>query len=139
MHRGATGGIGTDHHLLRAKVRLHLKCRPKNKREGRLRLDYLKLTDDNSISAFKTEIKRHRQMLRRENENLSVNEKFRKFVGYVREHGKQYFGNKNRYKKTHKEWFTPELKEIVDQKAKAYVDWHLHRTKVCENKYRNKY
>ncbi|CAF1601977.1 unnamed protein product [Rotaria magnacalcarata] len=29
VHRGATGGIGTDHHLSRAKVRLHLKCRKK--------------------------------------------------------------------------------------------------------------
>ncbi|CAF4547529.1 unnamed protein product, partial [Rotaria magnacalcarata] len=28
-HRGETGGIGADHHLLRAKVRLHLKCRKK--------------------------------------------------------------------------------------------------------------
>ncbi len=26
-HRGATGDIGTDHHLLIAKVRIHLKCR----------------------------------------------------------------------------------------------------------------
>ena len=28
-YRGATGGIGTDHHLLMAKVRIHLKCRKK--------------------------------------------------------------------------------------------------------------
>ena len=139
VHRGATDGIATDHHLLRAKVRLHLKCRPKNMREGQLRLDHLKLTDDSLISAFKIEIKRHRQVLRRENENLSVNEKFRKFASCVREHGKQYFGNNNNFKNTHKEWFTPELKEIVDQKAKAYVDSQLHRTTVRENKYRNKY
>ncbi|CAF4298915.1 unnamed protein product, partial [Rotaria sordida] len=29
-HRGATDGIGTDHHLTRAKIRLHLKCRRKS-------------------------------------------------------------------------------------------------------------
>jgi len=35
-YRGATGGIGTDHHLLRAKVRVHLKCRQKKVKTGRL-------------------------------------------------------------------------------------------------------
>ncbi|CAF3953827.1 unnamed protein product [Rotaria sp. Silwood1] len=32
VHRGATGGIGTVHHLLRAKVRLHWKCRRKTEK-----------------------------------------------------------------------------------------------------------
>ena len=43
VHRGATDGIGTDHHFLLAKVRLHLIYWPKNKREDRLRLDHLKI------------------------------------------------------------------------------------------------
>ncbi|CAF4152005.1 unnamed protein product [Rotaria sordida] len=33
VHRGATGGIGTDHHLIRAKIRLHLKCRRKKEKK----------------------------------------------------------------------------------------------------------
>ncbi|CAF4265621.1 unnamed protein product, partial [Rotaria sp. Silwood2] len=32
VHRGTAGGIGTDHHLLRAKIRLHLKCRRKTEK-----------------------------------------------------------------------------------------------------------
>ena len=54
----------------------------------------------------------------------------------VQEHGNQYFGNNNnKFQKPHKEWFIPELKEIIDQKAKAYVDWRLYPTTVHENKY----
>ncbi|CAF3954733.1 unnamed protein product, partial [Rotaria magnacalcarata] len=34
-HRDATGGIRTDHHLLRAKVHIHLKCRKKTTETGR--------------------------------------------------------------------------------------------------------
>ncbi|CAF3960540.1 unnamed protein product [Rotaria magnacalcarata] len=108
-HRGATGGIGTDHHLLRAKIRLHLKCPNENK------------------------------SIRRDNKTLSVNEKFTNFVNSVLERGRHYFGNNKSIHKGGKEWFTPELKEIVDKKAKAYADWQLHRSTTNENKYRNRY
>ena len=94
------------------------------------------MTDDSLTSACKVERKRHRQVLPSENENLSVNEKFGKFASCAREHGKQYFGYNNNFQTAHKEWFTSELKEIVDQKAKAYVDWQLHQTTGHENKYR---
>ena len=33
VRRGDTGGIGTDHHLLQANIRLHLKCRRKNREQ----------------------------------------------------------------------------------------------------------
>ncbi|CAF4314787.1 unnamed protein product, partial [Rotaria sp. Silwood2] len=138
-HRGATGGIGTDHHLLRAKIRLHLKCRRKAEKKYRLRLDQSKLADDCLLSAFQIELANEIKAIRRDNKTLSVNEKFTNFVNSVRERGRHYFGNNKSIHKGGKEWFTPELKEIVDKKAKAYVDWQLHRSTTNENKYRNRY
>ncbi|CAM4800706.1 unnamed protein product [Rotaria magnacalcarata] len=138
-HRGATDGIGTDHHLLRAKIRLHLKCRRKTEKKYRLRLDQSKLTDNCLVSAFQIDLANENKSIRRDNKTLSVNEKFTNFVNSVLERGRHYFGNNKSIHKGGKEWFTPELKEIVDKKAKAYVDWQLHRSTTNENKYRNRY
>ncbi|CAF4625792.1 unnamed protein product, partial [Rotaria sp. Silwood2] len=79
-HRDATGGIGTDHNLLRAKIRLHLKCRRKTEEKYRLRLDQSKLTDDCLLSAFQIELANERKAIRRDNKTLSVNEKFTNFL-----------------------------------------------------------
>ncbi len=70
---------------------------------------------------------------------LSVNEKFTKFGDYIREHGKHYFGEDQGYQNNTKEWFTLYIKDIVDKKANAYVQWQLHRGMKEENDYRNKY
>ncbi|CAF4806298.1 unnamed protein product [Rotaria sp. Silwood1] len=139
VHRGVTGGIGTDHHLLRAKICLHLESRKKTEKKYRIRLDQSKLTDNNLLSAFRIELANESKAIRGDNKTLSVNEKFTNFVNSVRERGRHYFGNNKSIHKGGKEWFTPELKEIVDKKAKAYVDWQLHRNTTNENKYRNRY
>ncbi|CAF5081306.1 unnamed protein product, partial [Rotaria magnacalcarata] len=58
---------------------------------------------------------------------------------YIREHSKEYFIKDQKYQKNTKEWFTHEIADIVDKKAKAYVQWQHHRGKIDENKYRNQY
>ncbi|CAF5087639.1 unnamed protein product, partial [Rotaria sp. Silwood1] len=58
---------------------------------------------------------------------LSVNEKFTEFVDYVHEQGKEYFGKDQGCRNSTKEWFTQEIADIVDKKAKAYVQWQRHR------------
>ena len=122
-YRGATGGIGTDHHLLRAKVRIHLKYRKKPAETGRLKLDYEKLNNENVVAEFQAELLKHRNNTVEGNENLSVKEKFTQFTDYMREHSKEYFAKNQKYQKNTKEWFTNEIAEIVDKKAKAYVQW----------------
>jgi hypothetical protein len=137
-HRGATGGIGTDHHLLRAKIRIHLKCRQKTAKTGRLKLDRAKLNDENVLATFQAELTKYRENTKKDEMKLSVNEKFTKFADYIREHGKQYFGE-DQGNQNKKEWFTPYIKDIVDRKAKAYVQWQLRRGMKEEDEYRNKY
>ena len=53
-------GIGTDHHLLRAKVRIRLKCRKKTAETDRLKLDYEKLNNENMVAEFQAELLKHR-------------------------------------------------------------------------------
>ncbi|CAF4980960.1 unnamed protein product, partial [Rotaria magnacalcarata] len=139
VHRGATGGIGADYHLLRAKVRLHLKCCKKTTETGRLKLDYEKLNNEKLVAEFQTELLKHRNNTQENNRDLSVNEKFTQFADYIREHSKEYFIKDQKYQKNTKEWFKYEIADIVDKKAKAYVQWQHHRRKIDENKYRNRY
>ncbi|CAF5059280.1 unnamed protein product, partial [Rotaria magnacalcarata] len=92
--RGATGGIGTDHHLLRAKIRLHLKCRRKTEKKYRLRLDQSKPTDNCLVSAFQIDLANENKGIRRDNNTLSVNEKFANFVNSVLE---RVYGGQHEY------------------------------------------
>ncbi|CAF3834114.1 unnamed protein product, partial [Rotaria magnacalcarata] len=92
--RGATGGIGTDHHLLRAKMRLHLKCRRKTEKKYRLRLDQSKPTDNCLVSAFQIDLANENKGIRRDNNTLSVNEKFANFVNSVLE---RVYGGQHEY------------------------------------------
>ena len=115
-YRGATGGIGTDHHL-RAKVRIHLKCRKKTAETGRLKLDYEKLNNENVVAEFQAELLKHRNSTVEGNKDLSVEEKFTQFTDYVRKHSKEYFAKARKYQKNTKEWFTQEIAEIVDKKS----------------------
>ncbi|CAF5024002.1 unnamed protein product, partial [Rotaria magnacalcarata] len=128
-HRGATGGIGTDHHLLMVKVRIHLKCRKKTTETGRLKLDYEKLNNEKLVAEFQTELLKHRNNTQENNRDLSVNEKFTQFADYIHEHSKEYFIKDQKYQKNTKEWFTHEIADIVDKKAKAYLQWQHHRVK----------
>lgn len=138
-HRGATGGIGTDHHLLRAKIRIHLKCRKKKAETNQLKLDYGKLNNEKVVAEFQAELLKYRNNTKKNSKDLPVNEKFTHFTGYLHEHSKKYFANGQKYQKNTKEWFTQEIAEIVNKKAKAYVEWQRHRGMREENKYRNEY
>ena len=63
--RKATGAIGTDHHLMRSKIKLHLKWRAKKDAQHKqLRLDQTKLADeedsvDGRYAKFVTPHQRH--------------------------------------------------------------------------------
>ena len=94
--RGATSGIGIDHHLLRAKIRIHLKSRKKAK-TCRLKLDYEKLNDRKALAGFQVELLKHRNNTENDSKGSSVNEKFRQFVDYVRESGKKHFAKDQKY------------------------------------------
>jgi hypothetical protein len=93
VHRTAAGVIGTDHHLLRAKVKIHLRSRRKNQHSKRIRLDFKKLHDEKQVEAFQKDIERMRKEAA--NDTMSIDERYASFVECVKRQDINIF-NKNR-------------------------------------------
>ncbi|CAF0997066.1 unnamed protein product [Didymodactylos carnosus] len=96
-HRRAAGFIGADHHLLRAKLKIHLKSRTKNQQQKRLKLDYQKLRNDTLRDGFKRDIERKKNEVY--DDEMTIDEKYSQFVEHVRELGTRYFQQENNAKK----------------------------------------
>ena len=75
------------------------------------------------LTEFQAELLKHRNKTEKDNPELSINEKFTQFADYIREHGKEYFVKDHSNQKNNKEWFTQEIKEMVDKNTEAYVQW----------------
>jgi exonuclease III len=82
VHRTAAGAIGTDHHLLRTKVKIHLRSRRKNQHPKRIRLDFKKLRDEKLLEAFQKDIEEKRKEAT--NVTMTIDEKYANFVEYVK-------------------------------------------------------
>src|ERR1700722_4004853 len=88
-YRYAVGGIGTGHHLLRTKVKIHLKCRQKGVRNNRLRLDTSKLNDDTRVKDFRTMIEAKSKTLY--SSHMSIDEKYRSVADCIYQAGEKLF------------------------------------------------
>ena len=136
VHRTAAGSIGTDHHLLRTKLKFHLRSRKKRPRNHRIRLNRKKMRNENLMKAFQDEITN--RPVTTEPTNTTVNEKYSDFVAYVNNASEKFFKSNNDGRKQ-KEWVTDEIMEIVDKKAQAFLEWQNHRGTNRERQYRSKY
>ena len=56
VHRMAAGAIGTDHHLLRTKLKFHLKARKKTSKQHHVHLDQRKFKNEHLVKVFQAEI-----------------------------------------------------------------------------------
>ena len=91
------------------------------------------------LAEFQVQLAKHREKTKQDDNILSVHEKFRNFANYIRKLGNDCSEKGQGYQNSTEEWFTPEIKDIVDKKAKAYVQWQQHRDTHVENKHRNHY
>ncbi|CAF2121924.1 unnamed protein product [Rotaria magnacalcarata] len=137
VHRMAAGTIGTDHHLLRAKVKIHLRSRKKSQHAKRIRLDCKKLRDENVVDAFQKGIKKMREAMK--NDTMTVNQKYANFVKCVKGLGQQHFQQEQNNHRKQKEWLTDEILDIVNKKGKAFLNWQNNRGTRLEQKHRGKY
>ncbi len=136
VHRMAAGAIGTDHHLLRTKLKFHLKSRKKRSKRHHIRLDHKKLKNENFIRDFQTELLN--RPTSSNSTNMNINQKYAEFVEYVNSASEKIFAHDSDGKKQ-KEWITNEIMEAVDQKAEAFLQWQNHHSTNLERKYRSKY
>ena len=118
VHRMAAGTIGTDHHLLRTKLKFHLKIRKKASKQHHAHLDQRKLKNEHLVKVFQAELKN--RSTASGSDNMTINQKYANFVDYVNKTSNEIFTHDNSDKKR-KEWVTNEIMEIVDKKAKAFL------------------
>jgi exonuclease III len=136
VHRMAAGAIGTDHHLLRTKLKFHLKSRKKRPNQQPVRLDRKKLKNEQFIKAFQDELMN--RPVQPNLTNVNINQKYAEFVNYVNNASEKIFKDHNSGKKQ-KAWLTDEIMEIVDEKARAFLEWQNYRGTNLERHYRSKY
>lgn len=137
MFRRAAGVIGTDHHLMRIKIRMHLKNRRKHVGMKRLNVDSTKLKDDKSLVAFQKDLS---DIVDDAKVNeIDINDSYDMFVSQLIEKAKHHFPiDKNTIKKR-KEWLTDDILKILDEKSIAFVNWQNHIGSQSEYKLRQKY
>jgi hypothetical protein len=137
VHRTAAGAIGTDHHLLRAKVKFHLRSRRKNQHAKRMRLDFKKLNDESLVDAFQKDIEEMRKEAA--NATMTFDEKYTNFVEYIKKTEYEHFQQDQNNHRKQTEWLTDEILNIVNEKAKAVLHWQNSRGTRIEQKHRSRY
>jgi exonuclease III len=136
VYRMAAGSIGTDHHLVRTKIKFHLKSRIKiAQKQLPGRLSKMKLRDPASIQAFQMALSSTPQY------NLATtttNEKYVDLSSQLKNISETIFGDTGPPRK-HKEWLTQEILDITGKKSHAFLEWQNHRGTRKEKKYRTQY
>ncbi|CAF3704228.1 unnamed protein product [Rotaria sp. Silwood1] len=136
VQRAAAAAVGTDHHLIRAKLRFHLKSRKKLNQRRPSRLDRKKMQDIHRVEHFQQELERRPTTT--SSNTMSINDKYSEFVEYVKKVSVDIFqqhGNGIQ----RKEWLTDEIIEAVEKKANAFIQWQNHRGSRAEQRYLQKY
>jgi hypothetical protein len=137
FHRKAAGVIGTDHHLMRTKIKFHLKSRRKIQNQRLFRLDQSKMKNDEKLLSFQDDLaKKHRS---KNDEGSDINEKYEHFVSVIKETATTHFKSDSKNTKKMKAWLTDEIVELAEKKGEAYLKWLNYRGTSSEKKYRDKY
>ncbi|CAF2249578.1 unnamed protein product [Rotaria magnacalcarata] len=89
MYRRASGGIETDHHLMRTKIKIHLKSRRKGVLQKKTSIDAVKLKDEKLVEAFQKGL---RERVDDANvDTISIDEKYEMFVSHLKEKAREHF------------------------------------------------
>ncbi|CAF2869532.1 unnamed protein product [Rotaria sp. Silwood2] len=137
FYRKAADVIATDHHLMRTKIRLHLKVRRKFNLQQQFRVDRSKLKEDHKLLAFQTDLAKNFQNMK--NDNTDINSKYNWFVNTIKEAATTHFKPDNKNKRGCKDWLTEEIIEVAEKKGDAYLKWLKCRGTSSEKRYKDKY
>ncbi|CAF1529412.1 unnamed protein product, partial [Didymodactylos carnosus] len=137
MLRKAAGTIGTDHHLMRVKIKFHLRSRRKMNNVKKTKYDPTKMKDNNALKQFQLDINSTLGEIL--GQSISAEEKYLSFVEFLKENAEKHFKLDKNFNKKRKEWLTDEILQLVDKKALAFVDWQNSRGTPAETTYKNKY
>ncbi|CAF3991398.1 unnamed protein product [Rotaria sp. Silwood1] len=133
----ASGSIGTDHHLMRSKIKLRLKSKKNNKQRNRFRLDRAKLNNDHVVENFRKDISKKFEETK--DDDVNVNEKYEILAQSLKETANKHLKLEKNSHQKHKEWLTEEILDAVEKKSTIYLKWQQHCGSIMEQKYRKKY
>ena len=125
VHCTAAGTIGTDHHLLRIKLKFHLKSRRKANNVQSIRLNRKKLKDEQLKIAFQAEV--NRRPSQSTSSPQTIDDKYADFVNHVRQATTIFFQQDMNNKKQ-KEWLTDEILDVVNKRKMLELNdmnWHI--------------
>ena len=137
MLRGAAGSIGTDHHLMRAKIKIHLKSRRKNVNSKRVNVDSAKLKDDKLLETFQKALQYILDTA--SDDTINIDQRYELFLSQIKEKAKYHFPVDKNSKRKRKEWLTSEILKVIDQKSVAFVEWQNNRGSKLESKFHKNY
>ncbi|CAF4219297.1 unnamed protein product, partial [Adineta steineri] len=137
VFRNAAGAIGTDHHLVRTKLKFHLRWRKKAEKPQCLRLEINKMKDVDLKRDFQEQLSYKLDAIAAQKK--PIKEKYDVFTEHVKALSGAIFHNKQNKSKKPKEWLTDEILSLVDEKGAAFVEWQNHSQTRMQRKYRNKY
>lgn len=137
LHLTTAGAIGTDHHLVRIKLKFHLKSRRKVIKSQLLRIDRKKFKNEQYKLAFQAQVN-NRPQQQHTSSTSAIDNKYNTFVNNVRQASGVIFQN-DQVGRKHKEWLTDEILDLVDKKAEAFLNWQNFRSTHLESKHRTSY
>ncbi|CAF2532798.1 unnamed protein product [Rotaria sp. Silwood2] len=136
VYRTAAGVIGTDHHLVRTKIKFHLKTRAKTtQKQFTGRLNKMKLHDPVYIQAFQAVFS---STTTSTSPTITTNDKYAELSTTLKNISENFFGDTELPRK-HKEWLTNAILDIVSEKSQAFLSWQNHRGTRNEKMYRTQY
>ncbi|CAF4446521.1 unnamed protein product [Rotaria sp. Silwood2] len=136
VYRTAASVIGTDHHLVRTKLKFHLKSRVKTtQKQFSGRLNTMKLRDPVCIQTFQAALSSTTTYT---SPTIAANDKYVELSTTLKNISENIFGDTGPPRK-HKEWLTNEILDIVGKKSEAFLSWQNHRGTRNEKKYRTQY
>ncbi|CAF4461107.1 unnamed protein product, partial [Rotaria sp. Silwood2] len=136
VYRTAAGVIGTDHHLVRTKIKFHLKTRAKTtQKQFTARLNKMTLHDPVYIQAFQAALS---STTTSTSPTITTNDKYAELSTTLKNISENFFGDTELPRK-HKECLTNEILDIVSEKSQAFLSWQNHRGTRNEKMYRTQY
>ena len=89
FQRKATGVIGTDHHLMRTKVKFHLKTQRRIVPQKRFLVDRTKMKEGTNVTVFQNDLAQKLTTI--QSENIDLEFRYGRFVDIIKEAATKHF------------------------------------------------
>ena len=137
MFRRAPSIIGTDHHLMRVKIKMHLRNRRKHVNMKKMNVGSTMLKDDKLLEAFQKVLSDIFDDAR--SNTMNIDGRYNLFLSQIKEKAKRHFAHDKNTNRKRKEWLTTDILKALDEKSRALLEWQNHRGCTSEFKYPRKY